>query len=123
MSQALIYIGSILTGIWGIAHLAATRGVVAGFGDLTADNRRIVTMEWIAEGVALISTAAFVAAVTVIQPGAPASHAVYAVAVVTLLTFATVSLFTGFKVAFLPFRLCPLIFCTSAVLIFWGAWF
>jgi hypothetical protein len=84
--------------------------VVEGFGNLTADNRRIITMEWIAEGVALISTATFVAAVTAIQPGGLASQAVYAVAIVTLLAFAVVSLCTGFKVAFLPFKLCPFIY-------------
>jgi hypothetical protein len=31
-------------------------------------------------------------------------------------------LFTGFKVSFLPFRLCPVIFGFSAALIAWGAW-
>ena len=122
MNGLLIYIGSILTGLWGIAHLFATRGIVKGFGDLTADNRRIITMEWIAEGMALISTATVVATVTATQPGGPASHAVYTVAIVTLLAFAVVSLFTGFKVAFLPFKLCPFIFCASAALIFCGAW-
>jgi hypothetical protein len=111
-----------MTGVWGIAHLFATKGVIAGFGDLSADNRRIITMEWIVEGVALISTAAFVAAATAVQPGAAVSSAVYAVAIGTLVVLAVVSLFTGFKVAFLPFRLCPVIFGVSAALIAWGAW-
>jgi hypothetical protein len=56
----LLHVALALTGLWGVAHLFATRGVVAGFGELTAGNRRIITMEWIVEGVALISTAAFV---------------------------------------------------------------
>jgi hypothetical protein len=120
--DALLYIASSLTGLWGIAHLFATRGVVAGFGELTADNRRIITMEWIVEGVALISTAAFVAAATAIDSQATVSSAVYAVAMTTLLGLALVSLFTGFRVAFLPFRLCPIIFTLSAVLIGVGAW-
>jgi hypothetical protein len=50
------------------------------------------------------------------------SWAVYAVAIGTLVVLAVVSLFTGFKVALLPFRLCPFIFGVSAVLIVWGAW-
>jgi len=111
-----------MTGLWGVAHLLATKGVVAGFGDLTMDNRRIITMEWIVEGIALISTAAFVAAATAVQPEAPIASAVYAVAVGTLAALSVVSLLTGFKVAFLPFRLCPFIFGFSAVLIVWGAW-
>jgi hypothetical protein len=119
----LLYLAAALTGVWGIAHLFATRGVVKGFGALSADNRRIITMEWIVEGVALISTAAFVAAATAVDPGAAVSSAVYAVALGTLVVLAVVSLFTGFKVAFLPFRLCPVIFGVSAALIAWGAWF
>jgi hypothetical protein len=30
--------------------------------------------------------------------------------------------FTGFRIAFLPFRLCPFIFGLSAILIALGAW-
>ena len=123
MNQVVLYIASALTGLWGVAHLFATKGVVAGFGDITTDNRRIITMEWIVEGVALISTATFVAAATAIQPEAAVSSAVYAVAIATLIALAVVSLFTGFKVAFLPFRLCPFIFGASAALIAWGGLF
>ena len=122
MNPVLFYIAAAVTGVWGIAHLFATKGVVKGFGELSADNRRIITMEWIVEGIALISTAAFVAAATAVDPGAVVSSAVYAVAIVTLVVLAVVSLFTGFKVAFLPFRLCPVIFGVSAALIAWGAW-
>jgi hypothetical protein len=35
---------------WGAAHLAPTRAVALSFGDITPDNRRILIMEWIAEG-------------------------------------------------------------------------
>jgi len=79
-------------------------------------------MEWIVEGVALVSIAAFVAVATVTQPEAAVSAAVYAVAIGTLIVLAVVSLFTGFRIAFLPFRLCPFIFGLSAALIAWGAW-
>ena len=122
MNPVLLYIASAMTGLWGVAHLFATKGVVVGFGDLTTDNRRIITMEWIVEGVALISTAAFVTAATAIQPEALVSNAVYVVAISTLVVLAVVSLFTGFKVEFLPFKLCPFLFGVSAVLIVWGAW-
>ncbi len=120
--DVLLYIASGMTGIWGIAHLFATRGVVAGFGELSADNGRIITMEWIVEGVALLTLGALVAAVTVAGSGGAAASAAYAVAVSALLVLAVVSLFTGFRIAFLPFRLCPLIFASSAVLIAIGAW-
>jgi hypothetical protein len=120
--DALLYVASGLTGIWGVAHLFATRGVVTGFGELSADNRRIITMEWIVEGVALISLAALVVAVTEVDAVASAASAAYAVAIGTLVVLAGVSLLTGFRVAFLPFRLCPFIFGLSAALIALGAW-
>ncbi|UCH53326.1 MAG: hypothetical protein JSW09_00500 [Pseudomonadota bacterium] len=121
MKPILLYLASAIVAGWGVAHLFATRGVVAGFGELTTDNRRIITMEWIVEGVALISTAAFVTAATVIQPDAAVSNAVYAIAIATLIVLAVVSLFTGFRIAFLPFRLCPFVFGASAILIALGA--
>jgi len=123
VKPTLLYAASAITGFWGVAHLFATRGVVAGFGELTPDNRRIITMEWIVEGVALLSTAAFVAAVTAVDPRSAAACAVYGVAIATTIALAVVSLFTGFRIAFLPFRLCPVLFSLSAVLIAWGAWF
>ena len=120
--DALLYAASALTGLWGVAHLFATRGVVEGFGDISVDNRRIITMEWIVEGVALVSLAALVAAVTAVDATATVSSGAYAVAIATLVALASVSLFTGFRVAFLPFRLCPFIFALSAALIALGAW-
>jgi hypothetical protein len=122
MNHILIYLGAALTCAWGVAHLFATHGVVAGFGSITADNRRIITMEWIVEGVALISLAAFVTVVTVHKAATMLPDRVYGVAIATLLVLAVVSIFTGFRIAFLPFRLCPVVFSTSAALIAAGAW-
>ena len=122
MQATLLYVGAGAIFLWGVGHLVPTRNIVSGFGALSPDNRRIITMEWIVEGIALISTASFVAVAAAIQPEAPVSSAVYAVAISTLILLSVVSLFTGFKVALLPFRLCPLIFGFSAVLIAWGAW-
>jgi len=94
--------------------------VVAGFGDISEDNRNIIKMEWIVEGVSLIFIGTIVGVVTYIGPLGELSRAVYTVVVAGLLALALVSLFTGFKVRFLPFRLCPFILTISAVLIFLG---
>ncbi len=118
----LAYVGAALAVVWGISHLFATRGVVAGFGELTVDNRRIITMEWIVEGVALVFAGVFVAVALAIDRQATVSTGVYATAIAMLVVLAAVSLFTGFKIRFLPFRLCPVIFTLSAVLIGLGAW-
>ena len=120
MSQVLLYLGAILTGIWGISHLIPTKNVVAGFGDISEDNRNIITMEWMVEGVSLIFIGALVGVLTYIGPFGGLTRAAYAVVVAGLLALAIVSLFTGFKVRFLPFRLCPFILTISAALIFVG---
>jgi len=121
MNDASLYLASAISAAWGLAHLFATRGVVKGFGALSDENRNILTMEWIVEGVALIALAAFVAAATAIAPGTDAAIAVYAVAIVTYVALAIVSFFTGFRVDFLPFRMCPFVLCASAALIAVGA--
>lgn len=119
--QMLAYIGAALTLIWGVSHLFPTRGVVKGFGGISEDNRRIITMEWITEGVALIFMGVLVGLVTWIDPASPAAHVVYLLTALGLLALAVVSLFTGFRVNFLPYRLCPFIFTVSAILIGAGA--
>ncbi len=121
MQNVLLYLGAALTGVWGITHLFPTRGVVAGFGDISDDNRQIITMEWIVEGVSLAFVGVLVAVVTAIDPRAAVSKAVYVVSALELLVLALVSLFTGFKVKFLPFKLCPFIFTASAILFLVGA--
>ncbi len=116
----LLCLGAGLTGLWGLAHLFPTKSVVRGFGEISADNRHIITMEWIIEGVALIFIGVLVAAVTFIDPVSTISKLIYLLSAVGLMILAVVSLFTGFKVKFLPFRLCPFIFTASALLILFG---
>ena len=121
INQVLLYLGSAVIAFWGIAHLFPTRSVVSGFGDISADNKRIITMEWIVEGIALAFIGSINAIVTAIDHTSSISLAIYLSSVVILIVLAVVSFFTGFKIRFLPFRLCPMIFITSAVLIIVGS--
>jgi hypothetical protein len=77
-------------------------------------------MEWIIEGVALIYIGSVNAIVTAIDHTNSISLVIYLSSVVVLIVLAVVSLLTGFKINFLPFRLCPVIFTASAVLISLG---
>ena len=120
LNQVLLYTGSAFILFWGIAHLFPTRSVVSGFGEITPDNKRIITMEWIVEGIALIFIGSINATVTVIDYTSSISLAVYLSSVVVLIVLAFVSFLTGFKISFLPFKLCPAIFITSAFLIILG---
>ena len=121
INQALLYAGSAFIAFWGIAHLFPTKSVVSGFGDISVDNKRIITMEWIVEGVALIFTGCINAIVTAIDHTSSISLAVYVSSAVVLIALALVSFFTGFRINFLPYKLCPVIFIASAVLIVLGA--
>jgi len=121
MQSTFLYSGAVLTAIWGIAHLFPTKDVVTGFGDISEDNRHIITMEWIIEGVSLIFIGFLVAIVTFIDPQTVVSGAVYIVSASGLLVLALISLFTGFKINFLPFKLCPFIFTGSAILMIVGS--
>jgi hypothetical protein len=120
LNLVLLYLGAALTALWGIAHLFPTASVVKGFGDISVDNQNIITMEWINEGATLIFIGSLVAAVTFVDPLSAVSRAVYLAAVIGLIALAVISLFTGFKVNFIPFKLCPVIFTASAVLIVIG---
>ncbi len=113
----LLYLGAFFTLAWGIAHLFATRGVVKGFGAISTDNRHIITMEWIVEGVCLIFIGGFAALVTLLDTGSAVAVAVYWLCFIELNVLSVVSLLTGFKVNFLPFKLCPVIFTGSSLLI------
>ena len=118
--QLLLYVGAAITFLWGVAHLFPTASVVKGFGEITTDNKNIITMEWIVEGVALIFIGVIVAGVTIIDSTSNVSVFVYLASAAVLIVLAVVSLFTGFKVKFLPFKLCPILFTLSAILIFLG---
>ncbi len=114
------YLGAILVFVWGVSHLFPTRKVVQGFGEISADNRRIITMEWITEGVFLVFIGILVALVTLLDSTSPVSRAVYWLSFGFLNVLSLVSLFTGFRNSFLPFKLCPFIFTGSSLLIVIG---
>ena len=120
INDMLFYAAAFLTCGWGIAHLFPTRSVVKGFGEISQDNRHIITMEWIVEGVALIFTGLLIAVVTWTDRTHIISEAVLWMCIIHLNVLSVVSLFTGFKINFLPFKLCPLIFTGSSVIIVIG---
>ena len=116
----LLYAGAALPLIWGVAHLFPTRNVVAGFGEISLDNKRIITMEWVNEAAALIFISAIVFLVTLIDHTHAIATAVYWSSFVVLNAFSIISLTTAFKINFLPYKLCPVFFSGSAILILLG---
>jgi len=108
MQVLLFCIGAGTILLWGVGHLIPTRNVVSGFGDLSADNRRIITMEWLMEGLSLCFLGALVL-VSVFLVGADhaATRLLARCCAVMLFIMAGVSWFTGARTAVLPMKLCP----------------
>lgn len=121
MHQIMIYFGAALIIIWGIAHLIPTKSIVSGFGELSADNRRILTMEWIAEGMTLCFIGTLVFLVAIVEPWGVATAITIRLSAAMLLGMAILSLFTGARTSILPMRLCPAIKTMAAILFFVGA--
>jgi hypothetical protein len=121
VNQILLYLGTFFTLAWGIAHLFPTKSVIKGFGDISQDNKRIIAMEWLVEGVSLIFIGLLVGIATIVDCSSTMSKVIYWICFIELNVLSIVSLFTGFKVNFLPFKLCPAVFTGSSVLILIGS--
>jgi hypothetical protein len=121
MRKILIYIGGGMLVAWGISHLIPTAGVVAGFGPISVDNARVITMEWINEGLTLIFLGVLsIAAAMMEKKGVDVSKAVYVMVFFMLLAMSVLSVFTGYRINFLPYKLCPYIFTAAGLLILQG---
>ena len=109
-ASILLYIGSVVIILWGVAHIIPTKSVVAGFGSLSIDNSRIITMEWVAEGLTLIFIGLLVLATTlIIGPSLPTAKLVYYAAAGMLFVMAIWSGFTGARTSILPMKACPFV--------------
>ena len=108
MQTAILLSAASVITLWGIGHLIPTRNVVAGFGALTPDNWRIITMEWLAEGLCLCFLG-LVAAAFVLLLGADhtATRLLARACALMLFVLAGVSAFTGARTSILPMKLCP----------------
>jgi hypothetical protein len=117
-----VYAGSAIAFVWGVGHLIPTRSVVAGFGDITIDNRRIVTMEWIAEGLTLCFLGVL-GALVVLAGGLahPAGRVAIRAAAVMLLAMAGLTAATGARTSSGPMKACPVVKSVVAVLFVAGA--
>jgi hypothetical protein len=117
----LLYLGAGVLFVWGVAHIIPTRNVVAGFGPLSEDNRINITMEWVAEGLALAFVGALVALVTA---AGGANEPVGAIVVWVVVAFCIImggwTFIIGRRSSILPIRLCPLVLAMAAILLVAG---
>ncbi|MEY7974206.1 hypothetical protein AB8O38_19615 [Saccharomonospora xinjiangensis] len=117
MDAVLAYIAAGLVGLWGISHAIPTRSVVAGFGEISVDNRRVLVQEWLAEAVTMWSFAALITVVTLVGGETPTADWTYRVIAVALLVLAALTASTGARTSVVWFKVCPVLLTTSAVLL------
>ena len=77
-------------------------------------------MELITEGILLVFIGMIVIGTTVIGSNNQLTDFIHLSAVFVLIILVIVSLFTGYKINYLPFKLCPFLFLSSAILIILG---
>jgi hypothetical protein len=114
----LAYIAAAILIVWGAAHIAPTRAVAASFGEMSLDNRRILVMEWIAEGLTHISLGTLVILITALEGAdGSATQLVYRVVAAIAVALAALTAATGARTPGVWFRICPYVLSTVAALL------
>jgi hypothetical protein len=118
----MLLIGSILIVLWGIAHMVPVRSIVNGFGNISVQNRRIITMEWIISGAGMIFAGILALLITVFgNITTIESMIVYWSSSGILITFAIITLLTGARTGIVPIKVCPAVNVIAAIAILTGA--
>jgi hypothetical protein len=122
VNDILLYIGSAVLIVWGIAHIIPTQNVVNSFGAISEDNKRIINMEWVAEGLALCFIGLLVLFVTVLENSQnEASLIVYRASAAMLLVMAVWTALTGARTPIIPIKICPFVKTIVAILFILGS--
>ena len=121
VSDILLYVGAAVITLWGIAHIVPTKSIVSGFGAISRDNKLIIMMESIAEGLTLCFIGVLVLLVTSL--GGSQDHVsgiVYLACAVMLLAMAILTAVTAARTSILPYKICPAVKIAVAVLFLLG---
>ena len=122
INPILLYLGSAIIFFWGIGHIIPTKSVAHGFGQISEDNKRIIVMEWAAEGLTLCFIGVLVFLVTILAgPQNPVSRIVFRSCSIMLLVLAALTLNTGAKTSIKPIKICPYVKTAVAILFLLGS--
>jgi len=123
INDILLYTGSIVITVWGIAHIVPTKSVVNGFGTISEDNKRIIKMEWVAEGLTLCFIGLLVLFITILGGSQnPVSIIVYRASALMLIIMAVLTSLTGARTSIVPIKICPVVKTIVAVLFLLGVY-
>jgi len=121
MNQVLLYSGSIIIALWGIAHLFPTKSIITGLGSISIESKRIFAMAWIAEGMAMISIGVMVLLISLLGYAAESvAKFIYGYFAIVLLLMAILSFITGFRTSIVPMKICPFIKLLTMVMFIFG---
>ena len=117
----MIYVGSIIIILWGIAHILPMKSVVRSFGPISRESKRIITMEWIVEGLTLCFIGILVFLITILGGYRNSiSVIVYRSSAIMLFIMAILTLLTGARTSIIAIRFCPLVKTAVAVMFYLG---
>jgi hypothetical protein len=117
MSATLAYLAAAFIALWGVVHVIPTRRVVASFGAISASSGRIITQEWLAEGITMWGIAAFVIASTAATGAGDVRDWVYRVAAGLLVAVGVLTGLTGVRTGVVWFKICLLVMAVGAALL------
>lgn len=118
MADAFVFVAGAALVLWGVAHIAATTSVADSFGEISPDNRRILVMEWVAEGVTHISIGGLVILLAALEGSTdPAARLVYRVLAGVLVVLAALTSITGARTPVVWFKICPFVLTGAAALL------
>jgi hypothetical protein len=122
MNEILVYIGAAIIIVWGIFHIIPTKAIVKGFGAISEDNKKVLAMETIAEGLTLIFLGALPILVTALSDSQGlTAKIVYLAGGAMLLAMALLTLATGARTPVIWYKICPVVKTLAAVLFIFGS--
>ena len=122
MMNVLVFIGGAVLISWGLFHLVPTGKIVSSFGPISLESRRILTMEWIAEGLVHVALGTTVICVTALGDSGSTADLVYRCVAGLLLAIAALTALTGARTPVIWFKVCPFLLSGVAALLLIRSW-
>lgn len=117
LGLVLRVVGSVVLIVWGIAHIVPVCSILRGFGEISKENRRVVSSTWIAEGLTLIFVGAIMGLTSYYgNIFADFENLLTQACAGFLLGIALLDVFTKSRNPVLPMKLCPIIVGGAGVL-------
>ena len=121
-ASLLLYTGSIITMGWGAAHIIPVAKVVKGFGAISEENKKIILMEWVAEGLTLCFIGVLVLLTGILGGTAnDVSRIVFRISAGMLIVLAGWTALTGARTSNIPTKICPFVLTIVAILFVIGS--